>query len=378
MSRLPSRSAMTRMLATALISLFAIGATQQSRPVDDFIAARMAAEHIPGLSFAVVRNGQIVQSGARGVADVELNVPVTDATEFAIASMSKSITASAILLLAQNGLLKLDDPVRSYLPDAPASWDAMTIRQLLAHTAGVKDHFPDFSAYPPLTLDRHVSYTNQEFVKAHLDAPLNFAPGAEWAYSGGGYVMLGAIIEKITGHPYGGYLRDHIFSPLGMTHTHIISLADIIPNRASGYWFRDGQVRNGDYTAQTYLGGADVGVMTTAADLAKWTIALSGDGPWTEASRNAMWTPTRLNDGRDVVTFPAAKQYGLGLGIDTYRGYRMVGHGGTLMTGFSSTFFMLPEKQISVIVLTNQWDANPCRSRLACWACTIASSCPPT
>ena len=350
---------MLRVLTATLVAVFTINLPQQYASVDDFIAAQMTAQHIPGMAFAVVRNGQIVGSGARGLANIELNVPATDATEFAIASMSKSVTASAVLLLVQDGLLRLDDPVRKYLADVPASWDAMTVRQLLSHTSGVKDHFGDFPNYPKLSLDRHLSYTNQEYVKAHIDAALNFAPGAEWAYSGGGYVILGAIIEKITGHPYGDYLRDRIFTPLGMTHTHIINVADIIPNRASGYWFKDGRVRNGDYTAQAHLGGPDVGVITTATDFAKWMIALNGSGPWTEASRSAMWTPARLNDGRDAVSYPAAMGWGLGFLVGTYRGYRMVGHGGTLSTGFTSTFLMIPERGMTVVVLTNQWDAAP-------------------
>jgi len=188
---------------------------------------------------------------------------------------------------------------------------------------------------------------------------LNYAPGAEWAYSGGGYVILGAIMEKITGHPYGDYLRDRIFKPLGMTRTHIINVADIIPNRASGYWFKDGRVRNGEYMGQAHLGGPDVGVLTTATDLAKWTIALNGTGPWTEASRNALWASARLNDGLDAVGYPAAVGYGLGFLAGTNRGYRMVGHGGSLSTGFTSTFLMIPERRMTVIVLTNQWDGAP-------------------
>ncbi len=328
--------------------------------MDAFIAAKMAAQHIPGLSYAVIRNGEVVRSGVRGLSNVELNVPVTDATEFAIASMSKSVTASAVLLLAQDARLALDDRVRKYLPDVPASWDEMTIRHLLSHTAGVKDHFRDSPAYPTLAgFDRHVAYSDQDYVKAHVDAPLNFAPGAGWAYSGGGYVILGAIIQKVTGRPYGDYLRDRVFRPLGMDHTHIISNAEIIPNRAAGYWYRDGRLRNGEPTSQAALGGPDVGVMTTATDLAKWVIAISGNGPWTEASRTAMWTATTLNDGRDTAGYPSGYGYGLGWLVTTHRGYRLVGHAGTLVNGFTSTFVVLPEKQTAVIVLTNQYDAQP-------------------
>lgn len=345
--------------AAAFILLGLQAAAQNSATeIDNYVASEMQAQHIPGLSFALVHNGAIVQSGARGLANVELSAPASDVTEFAIASMSKSVTASAIMLLAQQGALSIDDRVGKYLA-VPDSWKDMTIRQLLSHTAGVKDHFQDFPKYPPVSLDRRLSYSHEEYLKAHVDAPLNFAPGTEWAYSGGGYVILGAIIEKITGHPYGDFLRDRIFRPLGMEHTHIISITDIIPNRASGYWFRDGALRNGGYSGQAHISGPDVSVMTTATDLAKWMIAIAGARQWSAASRDAMWTPAHLADGREVVTFPAAVGYGLGWLIGNYGRYVIVGHGGTLVNGFTSAFFFLPQKQTGVIVLTNQYDANP-------------------
>jgi CubicO group peptidase (beta-lactamase class C family) len=357
----PARVPLPAVLLPAILWPLAAGPARTAvDAVDAYVASQMTARHIPGLSFAVVRDGAIVRSGARGLANVELNAPATEATEFAIASMSKSVTASAIMLLAQDGRLSIDEPVRQYLPDVPDSWNAMTIRDLLAHTAGVKDHFSDSPIYPKLTtLDRHLVYTTDAYVKAHVDAPLNFAPGTNFSYSGGGYVMLGAIIAKITGHPYGEFLRDRIFRPLRMAHTHVISTTDIIPHRAAGYWFRDGALKNGEPTGPAHSAGADVGVMTTASDLAAWLIAVDSGRLWTPASRDAMWTPATLRDARDTVSFPAGSSYGLGWSVRTYRGYRMVGHGGTFITGFTSTFFMLPEKRFGVIVLTNQYDANP-------------------
>jgi CubicO group peptidase (beta-lactamase class C family) len=356
---MPKTLAAALLVSTVVLTLRNAGEQTPAAPVDDFVASVMATQHIPALAFAAIRDGRVIQSGVSGLANVELNAPATDATEFAIASMSKSVAASAIMLLVQDGTLKLDDPVRRYLPEAPSTWDAMTVGQLLSHTAGVKDHFSDFPKYPKLTLDRHMSYSTQEYLKAHLDAPLNFTPGAEFAYSGGGYVVLGAIIEKITGHPYGDLVRDRIFRPLGMSHTHVISLADIIPNRATGYWFRDGRLRNADFTGQAHLGGPDVNVLTTATDMAKWVIAVSSDGPWTQASRKAMWTPARLNDGSEGVSYPAGIGYGLGWFVGWLRGHPMVGHTGALATGFTSAFFVIPDKRLSIVVLTNQWNANP-------------------
>jgi CubicO group peptidase (beta-lactamase class C family) len=331
--------------------------------VDQYVATEMALQHIPGLSYAIVRDGAVVTSGARGLANVELAAPATEVTEFAIASVSKSLTASAVLLLEQDGALSVDDSVSKYLAGLPDTWKTMTIRHLLSHTAGVKDHFRDFPKYPPI-LDRRLAYTEDEYLKAHIDAPLNFAPGAEWAYSGGGYVVLGAVIAKASGRPYREFMQDRVFRPLGMEHTHVISLADVISNRASGYWFREGSLRNGGYTGQAHISGPDVAVMTTATDLAKWLIAVSTPRLWTPASRDAMWTRTTLADGRDAVRFPIGGGYGLGFGVGNYRRYRMIGHGGSLVNGFMSALLFIPEKHVGVVVLTNQYDSSPQRIAL--------------
>lgn len=192
-----------------------------------------------------------------------------------------------------------------------------------------------------------------------MEAPLNFVPGTESAYSGGGYVILGAVIAKASGRPYREFMADRVFKPLGMDHTHVISLADVIPNRASGYWFRDGSLRNGGYTGQAHISGPDVAVMTTATDLAKWLIAVSTPRLWTAASRDAMWTPARLSDGREAVSFPVGIGYGLGFVLGNYRRYRMIGHDGSLVNGFTSAVLLIPEKRVGVVVLTNQYDANP-------------------
>lgn len=357
---------MRRLLAPILASvvLFPLSPPRASSiNVDHYVAAEMARQHIPGLSYAIVRDGAVVASGARGLANVELAAPATDVTEFAIASVSKSLTASAVLLLEQDGALSVDDPVSRYLADLPDTWKTMTIRHLLSHTAGVKDHFSDFPNYPPI-LDRRLAYAEDEYLKAHIDAPLNFEPGAQWAYSGGGYVVLGAVIAKASGRPYRQFMQDRVFKPLGMAHTHVIGLADVISNRASGYWFREGSLRNGGYTGPAHISGPDVAVMTTATDLAKWLIAVSTPRLWTPASRDAMWTAATLADRRDAVRFPTGAGYGLGFVVSKYRRYMMVGHLGSLVNGFMSALLLIPEKHVGVVVLTNQYDSSPLRIAL--------------
>src|SRR6185503_3699136 len=156
-----------------------------------------------------------------GLADVELTVPVTHDTRFAIASMTKSFTAAAVLLLEQDGRLRLDDPISRYLGPVPETWKAITIQHLLTHTSGIKDHFFDFPFYPPApaisSMNRRLEFTEEEVLKALTSAPLNFEPGQSYAYCGSGYVLLGHIIGKVSGRPYGQVLQERIFRPLGMT-----------------------------------------------------------------------------------------------------------------------------------------------------------------
>ena len=325
--------------------------------VDSYVKLEMTAQHIPGLSLCVIRDGRVIKSQSYGFANVELNVPATLETEFAIASMTKSVTASAVMLLVQDGKLGLDDRISKYFSNLPEDWQAITIRHLLTHTSGIKDHFHD-SPFPTVKLDGKQEYTDEEFLKAHFDAGLNFKPGTQWAYSGSGFTLLGMIIQKVTGKPYADFLRERIFVPLGMTRTHVISVNGIIPNRAAGYRWRDWALRNGDYFGQTFSGGADVGLLTTASDLARWDIALSSKGLWQETSVKQMWTPAMLADGREAAKFPAGS-YGLGWALNLYNGYHVILHGGSFTTGFSSVILNFPDQRMSVIVLTNQHRAKP-------------------
>ena len=155
----------------------------QSDAIDDFVRAEMVRQHLPGLSLAVTRNGAIVKIGHYGLADVELNVPVTDDTKFEIASMTKQFTDAAILLLAEEGKVGLDDPIDRFLPDVPPSWKPITIRQLMNHTAGVRDDWDEDDAF----FLRH--QTNEIFLKALYAFPLKFAPGQGWAYGAGPFVL---------------------------------------------------------------------------------------------------------------------------------------------------------------------------------------------
>jgi len=157
------------------------------------------------------------------MADLEWSVPNSPTTRFNIASMTKQFTAAAILLLEDRGKLKTDDMVKKYLPDAPASWDKITIYHLLTHTSGIPD---DAAKYEPGPPDKLV----------FNDKPLNFQPGEQWAYTNLGYIVLGYLLEKITGQSYEQFVQENIFKPLGMNDSGLTSFVNIIPRRASGYW----------------------------------------------------------------------------------------------------------------------------------------------
>jgi CubicO group peptidase (beta-lactamase class C family) len=343
-----------------LFALLCVCVRVNAENIDEYVKAEMAEQHIPGLSISVVRDGRIVFAKTYGMANVEFNAPATNDTEFAIASMTKSITASAIMLLVQDGKLSLDDTITKFFDDLPESWRTITIRHLLSHTSGIKDHYRDFPFYPPLTINRKLEYTDEEFIKAHTDGGLNFTPGTQFAYSSSGFSLLGLVIKKVTGKPYADFFRERIFTPLGMDHTHVIDLSRIISGRASGYHMHNGALANARYSGQTFLGAADVSVITTGSDLARWEIGLSAGNLWKKKTLDEMWTPAKLTNGIEVASFPQASS-GLGFGLGVYEGHPTAAHGGSLETGFSSFMVTLRDRNMSINVLTNNWDASPSR-----------------
>src|SRR3984893_4039890 len=195
--------------------------------VDDYVQSEMQRQHIPGLSLLVSRAGGILLVKGYGLANVELQVPVKPETVFQSGSVGKQFTATAIMMLVEEGKMDLDDPLTKYFADAPASWRDVTVRELLSHTAGFGDYPKDFNF--------RKDWTEDEELKLIEGTPLAYAPGTKWEYSNLGYVTIGILIHRVTGEFYGDFLQERIFKPLGMQATRIISDADIVPNRAAGY-----------------------------------------------------------------------------------------------------------------------------------------------
>ena len=310
--------------------------------IDRVVSEQMSAHKIPGVSLAVLRKGKIVLLKSYGLANVEHQVPVKPETIFQSGSMGKQFTAAAVMILAQENKLSLDDPVSKYFPDVPATWKDITIYHLLTHTSGLGD-------YPP-EIDLKRDYTEAEMLAAFQKAPLDFEPGTSWNYSNVGYVTLGILIGKITGKFYGDFLKERLFQPLGMTTAQVISEADIVSNRAAGYRLVKGELKNQEWVSPSTNSTADGSYYVSILDLAKWDAALYTDKPLTRSSREKIWTPAKLRDG-------TTKDYGFGWHLGNYHARRLVFHGGAWQ-GFKTFIIRFLDTDLTIIFLANSWETR--------------------
>lgn len=348
----PRGIASTRALAcvTTLVLVLA-GSPGAQQPgaaadkVDRYIQSEMAARRIPGLALLVVRDGQIVKAKGYGFANLEHTVPVKPETMFQSGSMGKQFTATAVMMLVEEGRIRLDDRITTYFPETPASWKDVTVRQLLSHTAGFTDYPRDFNFREDCTED--------QLLKKAMTIPLAFAPGEKWQYSNMGYVTLGILIGKVTGKFYGDVLQERIFRPLGMGATRVINEADIVPDRAAGYRLVKGAVKNQEWVSPTMNTTADGSLYFNILDLAKWDAALYTEKLLRASSLQAMWTPVTLNNGK-----PNSAGYGFGWRTGEVGGHRVIEHGGAWQ-GFTSNISRYVDDRLTVVVLANLAGAGP-------------------
>lgn len=317
--------------------------------LDRVMVATMIARHVPGFSIAVIDHGRLRALRAYGWADVEHCVPATDTTLFGIGSISKHFAAVGTLLLVQAGKLSLDDPITRYLPEGKGVWDGITVRHLLTHTSGIPDYCGDDDKYPSITLDRASSPSTPGLLRQIAAAKLNFRPGDDWAYSNTGYLVLSALVERVSGEPFPDYMRDHVFRPLGMMRTRFYSPVELIPGRATPYHVDSaGVVTHGPFISDQFSRWGDMGMLSTARDMARWSMAMDSLRLLSPELWRQMWTPVRLNQGW---SFP----YGFGLHLGEIRGDDLVYHDGTFRVGYSSEFLRFPDRGLAVIVLSNHW-----------------------
>ena len=308
--------------------------------VDDFVKAEMQKQRIPGVSIAVVKEGKIIKVEGYGLSNVELNNPAKPDTVYQIGSVSKQLIAAGVLLLMQDGKLSLDDKLSKFLERTPDTWKESTVRHLMTHTSGLVREAPGFN---PLKVQ-----ADADVIKTAYPLPLRFAPGEKWEYCNVGYFALAEIIRKVSGKSWADFLHERIFQPLEMNATRTTTTTEIVPNRADGYVWRDGKLRN----AEVYLALRPSGAfLSSVLDLAKWDAALSSDQLLNAGTRELMWTPVKLNNGQ-------AHPYGFGWELDAVNGHKRVQHGGSL-PGFRSVISRYVNDKVTVIVLTNADNANP-------------------
>ena len=343
------RSSVVFVTACAIFS-FAIPPAQAQSPattaaVTEYVKAEMQRQHIPGLSLLVVKAGKIIRAEGFGLANVELQVPVKPETIFQSGSVGKQFTATAVMMLVEEGKIGLDDPLTKFFPDAPAAWNGVTVRELLSHTAGFGDY--------PKTFDFRKDWTEDEELKLIENIPLAYPPGTKWDYSNFGYVTLGILLHRVTGEFYGDFLQQKIFQPLGMSSTRIISEADIIPNRSAGYRLVKGELKNQEWVAPVVNTTADGSLYFSITDLAKWDAALYTEKLLKRSSLDLMWTPVKLKDGQ-----PNTGNYGFGWFIDQRNGHRCIHHDGAWQ-GFETAIDRYVDDHLTVVALTNLEGAKP-------------------
>jgi CubicO group peptidase (beta-lactamase class C family) len=308
--------------------------------IDRFIRAELRRQRIPGMAVAVLRGDSVLLARGYGFANLEQRIPATDSTLYMVGSLTKPFTAAAIVLLSQQGRLRLDDPINRYLPEGSAVWSGVTIRHLLTHTSGIPQDE---------TLDSRRDYTESELVRSAAK-PLEFKPGELESYSSTGYALLGVIIHRVTGVFWGDFVRDHIFRPLGMRTARANSDTGTVTSRASGYYLVNDTLEQPEPVSPSINSAADCCLSFSVRDLARWAIGLNHGKVLGRAGLELSWTPVRLNNGG---MYP----YGLGWNLVEQRGYRRIGHSGAWL-GSHATFQRYPDFNLTVIVLLNLGQAN--------------------
>lgn len=322
--------------------------TPNGRAVDSLMAKYDRPDG-PGASVVVIHDGRVAYMRSYGLANVEEHTPATPETDYRLASLTKQFTATAIMLLVQDGKLAYDDRVIDILPGFPAYGRGITVRHLLTHTSGLwayEDFVPDTASVQ--VKDRDVLT-----LLGRADSTY-FPPGSAFRYSNSGYAVLALIVEQVSGKPFASFLHDRIFAPLGMNGSVAYEKGvSTVPNRAYGYTKRDGGfVRTDQSSTSAVLG--DGGIYTSVADLVKWDRALESHALVSADARKLSWTPYVLTNGD-------ATSYGFGWFVDRDRGRPRLTHNGETR-GFTNAIIRYPEQRLSVIVLTNlsgsaPWDA---------------------
>ena len=339
-----------------LLLAILLQAADPAARADAWIREQMTSRKIPGMSVAVIQDGRVLFERAYGKASVELNVPATTSTRFAIASTTKAVSSTAVMLLISEGRVKLDQPVGEILPDLPEAWRSVTIRRLLSHTSGLPDIIDSPNTGNP------IARTRDSALLLAGSKPVDFAPGTSWAYNQTNYVLLGMVVARLSGMPFERFILDKVTTPLGLSSAEFGDARALVGNRSYVYTRFEmtpkgptplDSLRTIQFTYPPFMHMA-AGLNFSATELARFGDAVRAGRIIPAALRDTMWTAVRLQDG-SVFRFGGETGFGLGWQVDDTPGEGWAGMEG----GASSALRIFPGRKLAVAVLTNLQGAGP-------------------
>lgn len=323
-------------------SLLPLGAPSILRAdaADNYIHAFMARTHAPGVALAVLRDGKVVKEATYGYANLEWHQPLTTSAPFWLDSVTKLITAVGVMKLSDEGKLSLDDPVTKFLSDAPPSWSAVKIGNLLNFTSGIKDDY--WQLYQGSAL---VNYDEKDIYAYATKQPLLFRPGDRYQYNNEAYYLLGLVIAKVTGQPYSKWITEHVLQPAGMKTASVYKASKIIPQMVSSYRLDNGEVvhNRADIMSDRGEAIASWGIYASIDDMIAFDRALQSGALISPKSLQKMSANAKLNSG-----YPASSGWGFD-SVSYSRGHRQATKGGQAGAQYAT----FPEDHVSVILLTN-------------------------
>jgi len=316
----------------------------QADSTDIIVQKMMQEQKIAGLALAVIKNGKAVVNKGYGLANVELNVAVTEKTVIRLGSVSKQFFATAILKLMEEGKLSIEDHVHKFFPDAPETWRPIQLKHLLSHTSGLKREGPAYN--------NSVIQPDLVIIKSAYSLPLDFKTGEKYQYCNLAYFMLAEIITQVSGMPWQDYIREKIFIPAGMKNSSMTDFYLIIPNRASGYMHKKDVLVNADAMYAVRPSG---GFLSTSTDMILWDKVLREKNIILKKENwELLWQPF-IKTSDDVTS---KEYYGFGWSINELNGRKVVQHGGSNI-GFRSYYTRFVNDGLSIIIMTNTDEANP-------------------
>ncbi len=335
------RSKKIQLILTLFLSTLFIGLNAQTleQRVDKIITSNYGEDE-PGVTVLVAKSGKPIFRKAYGMADLELGVKMKPEMVFEIGSITKQFTAVSILMLMEQGKLSLDDEITKFIPDYPTHDKKKTVHNLLNHTSGIKS----YTNLASFLEKARVDMSPMEIINSFKNEPMDFDPGEKFLYNNSGYIILGYIIEKVSGQTYEDFIEKNIFEKLAMTNSYYGSMKEIIKNRASGYQPNENGYRNADYLSLTlpYAAGS---IMSNVDDLLKWQEAVKSNKLIKEETLALAVNGSKLNSGEEI-------NYGYGWGKTDIQGYKGYEHGGGIF-GYTTNGIYLMDDDVYAIALTN-------------------------